>query len=274
MALLTEAEARLAFPNITGTGVDTKLATLITRVSELVALYLGYPPASPGVAPTIEARTYVLDLTGNGSRDLDLEVYPVCSVSSAKIDATLDFSGSEETVDSGDYSIRDGRYLRLTSDASKAWSRTREANRVTFVAGYGGSSTVSGAHTSSATTITVASTAKFATNRSGGGRVVVGSEVILFTGKTSTTLTGCTRGAEGTTAASISDGATISQPIPEVVKLCVIEEVRARFDKRYTAQVQSTSKSGSSVVMRDDYTLLPETQEAIAFMRLPRAVCG
>ena len=61
--------------------------------------------------------------------------------------------------------------------------------------------------TTTVTTITVASTADFPTQ----GRIIVDSEVISYTGKTSTTFTGCVRGEEGTTAATHSNGATVTE---------------------------------------------------------------
>lgn len=58
-----------------------------------------------------------------------------------------------------------------------------------------------------ATTITVASTSSFQTQ----GRFIVDSEVISYTGKTSTTFTGCTRGDEDTTATTHLTGATVTE---------------------------------------------------------------
>lgn len=58
--------------------------------------------------------------------------------------------------------------------------------------------TVNGAHNSSVTTITVVDTSLFPTH----GRVIIGTEQILYTGKTATTLTGLVRGDMFTTAAS------------------------------------------------------------------------
>lgn len=61
--------------------------------------------------------------------------------------------------------------------------------------------------TTTETTLTVASSSSFPEQ----GRVIVDSEVISYTGKTSTTLTGCSRGEEGTTAATHSNGATVTE---------------------------------------------------------------
>ena len=72
-------------------------------------------------------------------------------------------------------------------------------------------------HTDSVTTITVSSTTGF----DSAGTIVVGNETITYTGTTSTTFTGCTRGASSTTAASISSGVTVAQfdggGVPEYV---------------------------------------------------------
>lgn len=61
--------------------------------------------------------------------------------------------------------------------------------------------------TATDTTITVDSTADFQSQ----GRIIIDSEVIGYTGTTSTTFTGCTRGLEGTTAATHADDATVTE---------------------------------------------------------------
>jgi len=67
--------------------------------------------------------------------------------------------------------------------------------------------TLNGAINASVTTITLDSTTDFET----AGTVTVGSEQITYTGKSATQLTGCTRGANSTTAASHSDGAVVTR---------------------------------------------------------------
>ena len=77
--------------------------------------------------------------------------------------------------------------------------------------------TTSTTHTDSVTTITVSSTSGF----DSAGTLVIGNETITYTGVTSTTFTGCTRGASSTTAASIASGVTVAQfdrgGVPEYV---------------------------------------------------------
>tara|TARA_R110002072_G_scaffold108651_1_gene235550 strand:+ start:1039 stop:1977 length:939 start_codon:yes stop_codon:yes gene_type:complete len=68
--------------------------------------------------------------------------------------------------------------------------------------------TLSQSHTDSVTTLTVASTTGFSAT----GKVYVGGEIITYTGiGSSTTLTGCTRGAEGTTASEHASGVQLAQ---------------------------------------------------------------
>ena len=69
------------------------------------------------------------------------------------------------------------------------------------------STTLDGALTDSATTITVASTTGFDSS----GTIYIENEQITYTGTTSTTFTGATRGANGTTAASHDSATQVAQ---------------------------------------------------------------
>lgn len=71
----------------------------------------------------------------------------------------------------------------------------------------GASTDLDGALNSTDTTITVNSTSGFSDT----GTLLIGSEQITYTGKTSITFTGCTRGANSTAAASHVDDATVEQ---------------------------------------------------------------
>ena len=66
----------------------------------------------------------------------------------------------------------------------------------------GTSTTLNGDINSSVTTVTVASTTGFESS----GTITIGEENITYTGKTATTFTGCTRGADSTSAASHTNG--------------------------------------------------------------------
>jgi hypothetical protein len=67
-------------------------------------------------------------------------------------------------------------------------------------------STLSSGINSSATSLTMASSSSFASS----GTVQIGTELITYTGNSGGTLSGLTRGATGTTAASHSSGATVT----------------------------------------------------------------
>jgi hypothetical protein len=79
------------------------------------------------------------------------------------------------------------------------------ATSVTVNAG-SANTTLNGAITNSATTLTVNSTTEFPS----AGTLVIGSENISYTGSTSTTFTGCTRGANATTALAHLNNAIIT----------------------------------------------------------------
>jgi hypothetical protein len=67
--------------------------------------------------------------------------------------------------------------------------------------------TLNGTINSSATSITLTSAASF----SASGTIVIDTESITYSGKSTNTLTGCVRGANGTTAAAHTSGATVTQ---------------------------------------------------------------
>lgn len=71
------------------------------------------------------------------------------------------------------------------------------------------STTLNGAVAAGDATITVAATASFPST----GAFTVDSEIIYYTGKTSTTFTGCIRGGDGTSAASHLTNATVNGTI-------------------------------------------------------------
>lgn len=69
------------------------------------------------------------------------------------------------------------------------------------------STTLNGSLTDSATTITVASTTGFTSS----GSLFIASEIVSYTGTTSTTFTGCTRAANGTTASAHISAVFVAQ---------------------------------------------------------------
>ena len=69
------------------------------------------------------------------------------------------------------------------------------------------STTLNGSHSSSVATLTLTSTTGFAAS----GKVYIGGEQITYTAVSGNDITGCTRGANSTTAALHADGTTVTQ---------------------------------------------------------------
>jgi len=69
------------------------------------------------------------------------------------------------------------------------------------------STTLNGSHSSSVTTLTLTSSTGFDTS----GTVHIGSEQVTYTGVSGNDITGCTRGANSTTAALHASGTTVTQ---------------------------------------------------------------
>ena len=67
--------------------------------------------------------------------------------------------------------------------------------------------TLNGSHSSSVTTLTLTSTTDFDST----GKIYIESEIITYTGILGNDLTGCTRGAESTTAAAHASGVQVAQ---------------------------------------------------------------
>jgi len=125
-------------------------------------------------------------------------------------------------VDSNSYSITAS--TNATSSAtgggasvSAAYQLNGGNSTVTYQTGWGAglwggyafgtaTTTLNGTINSSATTVVVTSTTGFGTT----GTILIDSELITYSGKTSTDFTGCTRGANGTIAASHTTGVTVT----------------------------------------------------------------
>ena len=69
------------------------------------------------------------------------------------------------------------------------------------------STTLNGSHSSTVTTLTLTSTSDFDSS----GTVHIGGEQVTYTGTTGNDITGCTRGANSTTAATHASGTTVTQ---------------------------------------------------------------
>jgi len=125
---------------------------------------------------------------------LNSNQYNFTATSSATSDA-----GPTGTADF-QYQINTGlaTYTVATGWGAGSWGGTTTGSTTT---------TLNGSINSSATTITLTSAASFAS----AGAIVIDSEYITYSGKSTNDLTGCVRGAQGTTAAAHSSGAVVTQ---------------------------------------------------------------
>lgn len=107
-------------------------------------------------------------------------------------DSAADASGTPQTA-----------VLFRTGDTAVTSNASATDRRILF--DVGARTQLNGAINNAVTTITVDDTTYFPST----GTLLIDSEQITYSGKTSTTFTGCTRGANSTTAASHSDNAAV-----------------------------------------------------------------
>jgi len=118
------------------------------------------------------------------------------SVVRSNSDSEVEGKGFQGTDNDGGWFQIDARFV---SEGGNILDYRAEVN-TTITAGHGGTET----------TITVADTTGFKDN----GTIVVGTEHIVYTGKTSTTFTGCTRAIDDTVAETAAIGVTVYQGFP------------------------------------------------------------
>lgn len=132
MALITEAEAKDYLPGLGASAESTLIGYLIARVDVVFARYLGYDE-------TIEDTTYTEYLDGptlDDAEAIKLGVRPVVSVTTIHDDPDWSY-GSGDLVDSGDYTVDLAMgVVHLNPTASHAWSTSKRAIKVVYVAGY------------------------------------------------------------------------------------------------------------------------------------------
>lgn len=121
---------------------------------------------------------------------------------------------------SGSFDGTTKKFTRGSGDftADPAANKLQVGDKVAVAGSASNQTTLNGALNSSDTTITVTATTAF----SNSGAAKIDNEWITYTGKTGTTLTGVTRGAFGTAAASHSSGAAVI-PVREITVISATE---------------------------------------------------
>jgi hypothetical protein len=165
---------------------------------------------SHGVSPNdIILLDNFTSITGSnfGSSDFDDKKFMVTSIPSATtltITMPSNESGSGATTSGG---IRVQHYYPVGTAVQEkgfGWGLGTYGGEDTGAV----TTTLNGAINASTTTITLTSATQFPST--GTSFVLIGTEMIQYTGISGNTLTGVTRGARGTTAASHSDGVTVT----------------------------------------------------------------
>ena len=104
MAIITGANCRLYIRGLSGTAEDSNLEIMVDRVDAMIARWLGWPLNAAGKY-TVASGSYVLYLTGNGTKSLHLPIFPVSSVASIYDDPDLAYDDSADLVAASDYTL-------------------------------------------------------------------------------------------------------------------------------------------------------------------------
>lgn len=137
MALMTGAEARVYIRGISGSAEDTNIGTLIDRVDAMIAAYIGLPKHPDGTF-SVGDGNYILYLTGDGTKTLQLPVIPTTAIGSIYDDPDLAYDDSADLVASSDYTLysNEGLVILDKDSTHAAWSTTHRALKVTMTGGF------------------------------------------------------------------------------------------------------------------------------------------
>lgn len=137
MALITAAEARFYLRGLSGTGEDTDINTLVTRVDAALAAWLGFPARDEATDSTLEDVSYVLYLDGPGGLVVQSPVWPIQSVTSIYDDPDRAYAAAS-LVAATDYTLDKpvGKIILGNSAVWGSWSESWRAIKLTVVAGW------------------------------------------------------------------------------------------------------------------------------------------
>jgi hypothetical protein len=143
-----------------------------------------------------------------------------------------DVSAMRCTLQSGDFDIQDGQQLlsisRFIPDFKEQKGSAdvllsfKDYNAIT------NETTLNGAISAAATSIILTDS----TNFSSSGTILIGAELITYTGKTANTLTGCSRGTSSTTAATHADDKKVTNYSTVRINLSTVTPTTTKIDTR------------------------------------------
>tara|TARA_Y100001963_G_C6785481_1_gene452452 strand:- start:632 stop:1249 length:618 start_codon:yes stop_codon:yes gene_type:complete len=141
MALVSASTLREYLPEISdNTEVDADLNSLIERVENGIAYYLGFPQLDSLLSPTLESNTYTLYVNSPTIRDpytLQLPIIAVSSVTSVHADDDRSY-GTGTLIDASTYELDKslGRIRLIPDKVTRSFSYGYRSNKVVCVAGY------------------------------------------------------------------------------------------------------------------------------------------
>jgi hypothetical protein len=143
-----------------------------------------------------------------------------------------DISAMRCTLQSGDFDIQDGQQLlsisRFIPDFKEQKGSAdvllsfKDYNSIT------NETTLNGAINAAATSIILTDSTNFPSS----GTILIGAELITYTGKTANTLTGCSRGASSTTAATHADDKKVINYSTVRINLSTVTPTTTKIDTR------------------------------------------
>lgn len=138
MALITAAQFREHYPDLTGTGEDAELDKYIARASALLALWCGWPKNDDGTY-TLEQSDYTLYPRRHHQYDraLDVGLPEMGTPTSAHIDEDWTYGSSTEVAAADLVVDERARLLWIKPGATtaSAWSSSPRANKVVIPIG-------------------------------------------------------------------------------------------------------------------------------------------
>lgn len=140
MALITAAQFREHYPQLTGTAEDATLDKFIARADALMATWCGFPANDAG-GTTLASATYTQYYDGPTRRDakvLCLCVSPLVSVTSVHVDADRAYGASTLLTEGTDFDtdLPRGALALLPDSTTTRWPVAWRATKVVFVGGY------------------------------------------------------------------------------------------------------------------------------------------
>jgi len=143
-----------------------------------------------------------------------------------------DISAMRCTLQSGDFDIQDGQQLlsisRFIPDFKEQKGSAdvllsfKDYNSIT------NETTLNGAISAAATSVILTDATSFPSS----GTILIGAELITYTGKTANTLTGCSRGTSSTTAATHADDKKVINYSTVRINLSTVTPTTTKVDTR------------------------------------------